>query len=179
MARTGASSAGGGETSFYRWIQSVHGINFVSNDDMTTGRVHLMPINIPVAMTIESIIVQQFTGVVAGNMRLGIYEDAGDTPATADLVVESASVAKAGTWRSQEVAIASTELEAGVYWIGIQSDEATTELVLTNLWGTTPNSVQPYYYSRSGGYGAFTDPCPAVTAIDNGPLFYVIVESIP
>lgn len=144
---------------------------------MATARVYLMPIQVLFPSTVDRICVI-YSGTRAGNMRVGIYTDAGDSPFDGDLVVESASIAKSGTWRHQEFTIAATFLEPGLYWVAIQSDEATTVLLWLDGVGTVPVAHQPYYYDRGGGYGAMTDPCPAVTAINYGPICYLRVSSV-
>lgn len=127
----------------------------------TAGRVYMIPIDVPWRITIDRIIYQ--VGIVgAGNVRLGIYREGAtaDSPAGADLVVESASVAQAGVNNIQMVTVADTVLTPGQYFSGIQGD---------NIAGTFYRSLDSGQviarrYDRGGGYGAFTDPCPAVVA---------------
>jgi hypothetical protein len=145
---------------------------------LTTARCYLTPIQIHVALTIDRLGWIQDT-VSAGNVRQGLYRDMGDTPLGGPLVVESASIAKAGTARKMEVTIVPTQLNIGLYWAVLQSDEATSNAVLHATDPCAGGTLVPYYYDRGGGYGAFTNPCPALTGGVNGILQYVRVKSIP
>jgi len=136
---------------------------------MTTGRVYLIPVEVERKMTIDCICVP-LSGTVAGNMRVGVYADNAETPAGGALLVESASVAKAGTYRRQEVAIADLLIEAGLYWLAVQSDEATTILLAEHNAFAIGGTLEGKQYDRGGGYGAFTNPCPAVVAASNATV---------
>lgn len=128
----------------------------------TAGRVYLTPLIIKDTVTVDRIGLTM-DDPTAGNWTVGIYADNGDTPQGGDLIVESASTSKGASWTSQEITITPTTLQPGTYWLAIQSDEVTTVIMRTSSMysGITLN---PRYYDRGGGYGALTNPCPALTA---------------
>lgn len=174
LPKTLASSPG--QRQIYRaYLKSIFPSS-VGTITVVTARVYLMPIEIPFRCTVNRICVF-YTTPVAGNIRAGIYNDNGNTPAGGTLIVESASIAKSGTNRMQEVTIASTQLAAGLYWIAVQSDEATTITIGDNYRFSIAGTIQTYYYDL-GGYGAFTTPCPAVTQ-SAAPANWLRVASIP
>jgi len=126
------------------------------------GRIYLAPIDVPRPVTIDRII-YQVGGVQAGNVRLGVYREGAtaDSSVGADLVVESASVAQAAANYIQMVTVADTILTPGQYFPAIQGDNATGTFYKS--YGYPGLAIG--YYNRAGGYGAFTDPCPALTGI--------------
>jgi hypothetical protein len=107
----------------------------------------------------------------AGNIRLGLYRDNGDTPAGGALVVETASVALANF--KNEVVIADTVLEPGLYWFALQNDDATPVFITSDQTESLGGTLQCYVFAQ--GYGAFTDPCPAVAFEMYTPLGFVRV----
>jgi hypothetical protein len=138
----------------------------------------MAPIQISVTLTIDRIAVI-WGGTTAGNARIALYRDNGDTPVGGALVVQSASIAKAGTTRKQEFTIAATQLTPGLYWIAIQSDENTSKFERIDLAYEAGGTLTGYYYTL-GGYGVFTNPCPASAATAAiCPGGYVRVASIP
>jgi len=144
---------------------------------MTANRCYLMPIQVPIRLTVDRICIP-WAGTVAGNIRAGIYKDNGETPEGGDLLVESASVAKSGTNRLQEITITDTQLDAGLYWVAIQGDESTTEVERSTGRYYHNGALQEYYYDL-GAYGPFTDPCPAVTVGGNYcPLVVLRVKEV-
>ena len=124
------------------------------------GRVWLPPIDVPWPVIIDRII-YQVGATSAGNVRLGLYREGAtaDSPAGGVLVVESASVAQSTAYYLQMVTIAATVLTPGQYFVGIQGsdDSGTFE------WSRDDASLLSQWYDVAGGYGAFTDPCPAIT----------------
>lgn len=141
------------------------------------GRVQLCPIQIPFTVTIDAIVI--FYGdACAGNLRVGLYEDVNDDPTGGDLLVESGSVAKAGVGQKQEVAVTQTQLAPGLYWAAAQSDEITTLIYRCHPYFSNGGSVQHYFYDHA--YGAFTDPCPALTQDQwFAIILWLRVHSIP
>jgi len=139
-------------------------------------RVYLTPIEVPVRMSVDRVIVP-FTTPVAGNIRAGIYRDNGNTPQDGALIVESASVAKAGTNQKQEIVIAETQLEPGLYWLATLSDESTTVAYRSAGNFTVRGSVLAYYYDL-GVYGLMTNPCPVVTDVSSLPIAFLRVAVV-
>lgn len=146
---------------------------------MTTARVYLMPVQVLFLSTVDRICVI-CAAVSAGNMTVGIYEDNGGTPVGGALVVESASLAKPGNFRHVEYTIADTQLVPGLYWVAVESDEATTILIDVEMFGgLIGRPIEPHTYDRAGGYGPLTDPCPATANPAHAPLMYLRVASVP
>jgi len=162
---------------YLRYLKPVFEGYGYTNLTLTANRVYLMPIEVPVRMSVDAILVF-YKGTVAGNIRAAIYKDNGEIPSGGALVVESASVAKSGTWRKQEISIAETQLEPGLYWLAIQSDESTTIVCNESNAFVRYGTLRSYVYDL-GAYGAFTDPCPAVSdASQQNPALWLRVSSI-
>lgn len=143
----------------------------------TAGRVYMAPIDIYWPMIVDRII-HQVGAVSAGNIRVGIYREgaAADSPAGAALVVESASVAQSPANQIQMVTIAETLLIPGQYFVGLQGDD------VTGTFWTSSTGIAGIgsYYDRGGGYGAFTDPCPAITATTVIPFMMLrVAQNLP
>jgi hypothetical protein len=103
-------------------------------------------------------------GTIAGNVRVGIYGPipTEDTADAAPLAIESSSTAQsAGTNNMQLITITATRLRKGRYYVAIQSDDGTATYLRYSNQNITTGFSQ--FYDRSGGYGAFTDPCPTPT----------------
>lgn len=165
-------------TQFRRYISSIELMGIGSAQAFVTARCYLAPVQIPVNLTIDRLGWLQ-DAVSAGNVRMGIYRDMGDTPLGGALVVESASVAKAGTARKMELTIAATQLSPGLYWVCVQSDEATSSFTMGSQDMSNGGTILTCQYDRGGGYGAFTNPCPAITTNAGVAIQFVRVKSIP
>ncbi len=143
----------------------------------TAGRVWVVPIDVPWPVIIDRII-YQVGSVSAGNVRVGLYREGEtvDSAAGADLVVESASVAQSAAGYIQMVTVTATILTPGQYFGVIQGSNTT---------GTYQQSYDSAllfasYYNRTGGYGAFTDPCPTLTGDYITPFLILRVkENLP
>lgn len=131
----------------------------------TAGKVWLVPLDISWPVIVDRIL-YRVGSTQAGNVRVGIYKegDTEDSPVGAELVVESASIAQAATNVVQLLTIADTVLEPGQYFIGLQGDD--TSGTFHRSYDSGKNIAT--YYNRSGGYGAFTDPCPTLTTTEEG-----------
>ena len=151
---------------YMKYLKSLFDMRADATLTHVANRVYLTPIEVPVRLTVDRICVSKL-GVAAGNYRAGIYKDNGNTPTGGALVVESDSIAKGGAWASIELTIAATQLEPGLYWIAILSDEATTQVLATYNSEGVGLSVENRYYDI-GAYGALTNPCPATLLAPNG-----------
>lgn len=146
---------------------------------LTADRVQLLPIEIPFRVTVNAIVIVWESPVV-GNVRAGIYRDGSPAlqPAGGSLIVQSGSVAKTGTWRKQEITIADTPLNPGLYWIAVLTDESTTDIWRVNADFTSDvGLISPYRYTLA--YGPLTNPCPAVVVDAITPNYLLKVRSIP
>lgn len=153
--------ASGYTTTYKRYVRPVFCYQANTTLTMVAARVYLIPIEIERKMTVDRICVPISTPV-AGNIRACIYADNGDTPVGGALIVESASVAKGNPVGRQEIVIVDTTLEAGLYWVAVQSDESTTVLISESDSFSMRGTLKGEFYDIAGGYGAFTNPCPGV-----------------
>ena len=127
---------------------------------VTAGRVYLLLFEVtdqPVNVDAVSIGV----GTVSGTARVGIYgpianSDTGEDCAGAALIVESAATALTNN-TGNIISFTSTRLAPGRYYLAMQfsaADPIRRAIPATNVLGWMKQ------YDRSGGYGAFTTPCP-------------------
>lgn len=136
---------------------------------------------IPFECTIDQII-YCVGDVSAGNVRAGLYGPitAGTPPEAPDgaaLVIESASVAQIAALSTQHVDITATAITTpGIYWAAVQGSDATGTIYRVNLAST--GGIHGHGYTRAGGYGAFTNPCPS-TGNDMMLMCGVRVKSLP
>jgi len=129
----------------------------------TAGRVILTRFELQEAAVVQSISFSN-AATIAGNITVGIYaEGAANTPEAGALMVESASTAHSGANILQTIAITATALPAGAYYVAFEVSDATAT-VFRNSTVAVISTGQGFYYARAGGYGALTNPCPAVTA---------------
>ena len=156
----------------YIWDNLVH----ISNPVAVAVRVYLCPVEIMVPMTVDRVMFINNT-VSTGNFRVGIYYDNGDTPAGGALIVESGSVATVGVSQKQEVTIADTSLDEGLYWLAFQKSLAADSHFCNYTRIALGGTLQTHTYASA--YGAFTDPCPAVAATGTVPILGVRVASVP
>jgi len=144
-----------------RYIPSGATFGSGSSTTPTAGRVHLSQIQISSPVIATGI---TFTNVatIAGNVYVGIYaEGALNTPAGGALLATSISTAHAGANASQSIDFtAPINLSAGVYYLAIEFSDATATIVRGGNTSFFPGAL--HSYDRGGGYGALTNPCPAV-----------------
>lgn len=159
---------------YSKYLKNVFTWNCTTALTVVTARCYLTPIEVPVRMTFDAIVVELGT-TFAGNMRLAIYRDNGDTPVGGALIYETASEAKIGTGKN-EIVMPNLTLEPGLYWLAFQSDENTTNMVVEPASFCQGGTLQTYYYAL-GGYGVFTNPCPAVI-VGTAAVVWLRVASI-
>lgn len=146
-----------------RWLVSPQFNTAVnSSQAATAGRVFLMQFTVTSPVIADQINIYNFA-TVDGNVTVGIYGPivTDDTCAGAALKVESASTALSGASQFQAISITPTNLEPGTYYAAVEFSSATHTYgrCSNNIFGTSWTQ----FYDRSGGYGALTNPCPAVT----------------
>jgi len=151
---------------------------FALDDNSTTmvaNRVYLNPVVIPRALVVDQI-VPTWSGVAAGNVRVGLFKDNGNTPVGGALIVESASTAKSGTNRKQEISIAETILTKSIVWVFVYSDEATTQVVCGSKLASLEGTLQPCYFNQA--YGALPAVCPALAGSNYGATAMLHVKRV-
>jgi len=145
------------------------------------GRVDMAPIDILIRCTLSHILVK-FGTTCAGNIYGCIYPDMGNTPAAGALLAVTANLAKSGTSRIQKLPLtANLRVNPGRYWIGLESDEATTVVyygIGTYLAAAIDPLISRAYYDR-GPYGVPSAPCPAVTIDQYSRWMGLEVVSVP
>lgn len=148
-----------------RYLSPCHaeGALAVTDATPTVARVLLMMMEVPIDCWVDAIIVT-IGSVQSGNHRVGIYGPvafATDTCQGAALLVESASVGVGSINSPQTIPITETFLARGKYYIAYQADNNTMRYLRQSNGSQVQGWVQ--FYDRSGGYGAFTNPCPTIT----------------
>ena len=137
--------------------------------------VYLGPIEVKCRSTIDRIAIVYDTPC-AGNIRAGLYYDNGYTPVGGALLVETAALAKTGTFRIHELPIVDTLIEPGMYWMGILSDDPTTAVVMQGPWQLRAGDGARLCYYNRGGFLPLLNPCPAVGYVTDTPWFYLRVK---
>lgn len=143
-----------------RWILPFQEVTNATTNP-TAGRVYMFLVEVPNRVKVDAINVP--CGAVTGNVRVGIYgpisnqASGGELPDTTSLIVESNSTALSSNTGSL-ITFTETKLQAGRYYIALQFDTAGDAIRVIN--NATFALGWMKYYDRSGGYGAFTTPCP-------------------
>ncbi len=123
---------------------------------------------------VDQIVIGNGTAV-SGNYRVGIYGavTTEDTMAGAPLVYDSGDIAQSGTSTSQAHNLSSNKmLSKGRYYACLMFDNTTARFLRDGNQKQVTGWVQTY--ARGGGYGAFTDPAPAMTDTgSNSPAIYI------
>lgn len=147
-----------------RWIFPDFGNGQIATTSTspTVARVYLQLFEINVPQSVDQISWSN-GATAAGNVRVGIYGPitTEETCEAAPLAVESASTAVSGTNQPQVVSLATTYLPTGRYYVAIQFSDNTTTFLRQSSNQQIAGMTQ--YFDRSGGYGAFTNPCPTPT----------------
>ena len=155
------------------------------------GRVALVPFVVAHTYYIDQFILPLRAGSASGNnFRACIYADNGDTPVGGKLMVDSGQFTGKYPYNpdvaplTPSITLANqVRLDAGQYWVGAQSDSAVPAFSRNNSFAggtdcvavnSLPASFLGSYYDNPGGFGAFQNPCPAVTQDPN----YSIVLTI-
>lgn len=151
------------------WLEPVYkSIASTSQASQADGRTKLLQFDVPCRVIVKRFAWQN--GATAqDNLRVGIYRAvviAGDhivTPAGASLVYDSGNIAQSGTNTVQEhIVTTPLVLESGTYFLAFETTGTTMTFMRQS------NQIQAsglgYEYTRAGGFGALTDPCPTVSA---------------
>ena len=149
---------------FMRYLKPHHWAIATTSATYVAGTVYLMQIDVPRDCTVDGINISN-AATIAGNVRAGLYGPISlttENPNASALVAESASTAQSGANASQFIPFSTpVAITKGKYYLALQVDNATATInrhgnvrQVTGWTGT---------YARSGGYGAFTNPCPTYT----------------
>lgn len=144
-----------------RWLLPViDGVNTTSQT-ATAGDVLLFQFNVTSSCSVDGIGLRH-GATASGNAVVGIYgpiSQTSDTCNNAPVIVQSSSTALVGTL--QVVTFTETALTPGIYYAAVEYEDALHTFF--RFGNTTQVGGVTQKYSRGGGYGALTDPCPAVS----------------
>lgn len=146
-----------------RWLETYHTDMVGTNDaPASAGRVYLKKFEVPFDLEVDAVVTVNGDSV-AGSMTVGIYGPVvtEETCLNAPLAVESASTAISGTTAPQTITFNTTRLRAGRYYVALEYSDTTSRYLRHAQQTMTTGWTQ--FYDRGGGYGALTNPCPAVT----------------
>jgi hypothetical protein len=149
----------------------------------TAKRVYLSSFHIPRPCTIDEIIFYCATLSAANNFRVALYGEAvtKGSPAGAALKGESGNISGAATGALIYTPATPIPLDKGEAWGAIQVSDAVLRFAragsTTAMWGGSTHPMLDGCYYDLGAFGAFTDPCPAVTA-DGGSRVTMLLRPL-
>jgi hypothetical protein len=164
------------------FVQLVYTVGEIdgSNALGTAGRAYMVPIEIPIDCYISKLGVVWGT-TSAGNVTFGLYKSNTYSPGNQPLVAQTVDLAKASANNAQEGAITETFVQAGLYFLTVESNETTSVILrASNPSRFNGGTYKTCYFDVGGGYGALPSTCPAVSwsssTIVGG---YVIISRVP
>lgn len=146
-----------------KWLTSAPAVATADTVTLSVDKLYAYPLAIARALTIDRLAIYVFSEV-AGNARLGIYNDNGSVyPGSLLLDAGEVDVSSTGL---KEIII-SQALTKGLYWLALLCNAGPTiykgAMAFSPL-GRSNTSLAPIYshYSKSGiTYGALPDPFPS------------------
>ena len=173
---------------------AVHFFRILTNVEYTVGRsgfsqtiplgtVCLVPIEVPVPLTID-MIGYEVGGAAVGNVRLGLYPrnvvGFPDLPDGGALTLETAPLAQPGAGRIHWATVPNTALLQGQYFMGIQTDDAAATFNISiSFWHHNVLGLAQPARSYAQVFGPFTNPCPVTAPYSNAFHAYMRVVSVP
>jgi hypothetical protein len=147
-----------------RWLYPIEVVSSANaSTTFTVGRVMMAQFVVPRACTIDG--VEYVVGTTqAGNVIGGIagpVTQTADTALAAAVIAQSASTAQATASTSQVLTWTGVRVAAGIYYACLEGDNATGTYMRPSIAVCPSGTLM--HYDRAGGYGALTDPTPAVT----------------
>jgi hypothetical protein len=147
-----------------RWLKPVHWSIALTSQTFTVGRVLLAQIEIPRPCTVNGlayIVGSVSAGNVIGGL-IGPVSRTADTPLGGAVLAQSASTAQSAANNPQALTWTAVHVAAGVYYVALEGSDATGSYMRNGNQVQAPGLT--FTYDRSGGYGALTNPTPAVTS---------------
>jgi len=137
------------------------------------GSVRATPIYVPFDCYVDR--VKFIISVVAGNVRVAIYDELNGVPN--NLIVESASIPcpPVSAWR--EITFTNTLLKAGMYFIAFQASDPAQTIWYFNTLGAMAVGENARY-DRAWAYGAFPNPYGAGAWDANGMVCRLVVNKV-
>lgn len=142
----------------------------LSSSTLVAGLRYYVPFFVPERTTYTKIGLRVTTAIASSNMRLGIHHSEDGIPTT--LIVDSGDLSTA-TAGAIEATI-NESLEAGFYWLTLQSDNAidTNFILIGELLGlsgsTTDNGMEILPFAGPTGYGVLPATAVGVTYTTSG-----------
>lgn len=151
-------------TSLGRWINPHHGGVAATSQTFTVGRVELAQFTVPETCVVDGL-AYTVGATAAGNVIGGIVGPIALTADIADgapVIAQSASTAQGAINTPQVLTWTPVTLAPGIYYACLEGGDVTGTYFRQSNGQQAPGwSAQ---YDRAGGFGALTDPTPAVTA---------------
>ncbi len=154
-----------------RWLPSLYGNTGTGlvTQVGTAARVFMTPFWLARSVVVSRMSCQVTTVGGAGTfLRLGLYLDNGSTPAGGALIVDSGNIAADVLGIRTFTLTTPVFIEAGIIWAALETQDG---IVVFNRYSGQPGFAEVGSerlsggrYDRGGGFGALTDPCPAVTS---------------
>lgn len=148
---------------FRSWLMPFQWASSSTTTTGTAGRVYAASFDVPISLSLDGVMIYNYA-TVAGNIRVGIYKSSTkDVIDGADLIMDSADTALAGTNQKQFIPFSSSiKLSPGQYWIAFELSDVTHTFGQSTI-NITTNEENLRQYDRGGGYGALTNPCPVTS----------------
>lgn len=146
-----------------RWLTPVHGGVGATSQTPTAGRVYLTQFEVPAPCLIDGL-AYSIGGTSAGNVIGGVVGPVtrtGDTAAAGVVLAQSASTAQGSINTLQVLTWTAVYATAGIYFAALEFSDATA--TYNRISNVVQASGVAAVYDRGGGFGALTDPTPAVT----------------
>ncbi len=154
-----------------RWLPTLYGNTGTGlvTQVGAAARVFLTPFWLARSVLASRMACQVTTiGGVGTFLRLGLYKDVEGTPAAGALIVDSGNIAADVLGIRTSTFTTPIFIEAGIVWAALETQDA---IVVFNRYSGQPGFAEVGSerlsggrYDRGGGFGALTDPCPAVTS---------------
>lgn len=157
-----------------RWIKPFVWTLSQTTATAVANRVRMQEFEINEPTTLEGISIINFA-TVAGNCYVGVYGPiiTEDTPEGAPLAAISADTALAGANGAQFIPFTSAvTLPTGRYYAAVVYSDGTHTYGQNSITYLYSGVWTPFY--NLGGYGPFTNPCPALVGMSSTPVAMMI-----
>lgn len=116
---------------------------------------------------------------VQGNVKVGVYDDNGDTPVGGALLQGSAAIAQAGANQKQEGALTSAlQVDPGLYWLAILAQAGLQGAYTTPWWRLAYGGTLRMYRADIAS-DDLPATAPSVTEDNDVPTMYALVSAVP
>lgn len=134
------------------------------------NRVFLTPVELPHSAVASRVSLQiTVAGGGGTNMRIGLYADNGRTPAGGALLADSGNMDATITGARSYTFPTALNLDKGFVWIALETADTTVNFsgnTIAEAFADVGSEMLLGCRYDLGGFGALTDPCPAVTYVN-------------